>query len=221
MDAEHYFDTIFKLLKESLGQRQDELPSVSLIARENTDPYRVLISTVISLRTKDEVTLAASRRLFSLAATPFQMVTVDQGQIEQAIYPAGFYHRKAKDILAISRILIREYDGKVPPDATLLQKLPGVGIKTANLTLNLGFGIDAICVDTHVHRIANRFGWISTKSPEQSEKALQECMPKRFWIPLNELLVSYGQKICTPISPRCSLCKAFDLCPRVGVKSSR
>lgn len=221
MDAEHYFDTIFTLLKQSLGERQGDLPSVSQIARENTDPYRVLISTVISLRTKDEVTLAGSRRLFALADTAYQMIRLDLQQIERAIYPAGFYHRKARDIIAISQILIKEYDGKVPPDAALLQKLPGVGIKTANLTLNLGFGIDAICVDTHVHRIANRFGWISTKSPEQSEKALQECMPTRFWIPLNELLVSYGQKICTPVSPRCSLCKASDLCPRVGVKSSR
>ena len=149
------------------------------------------------------------------------MLKLSKEEIEKAIYPAGFYRNKAQNILAISQILIDQYEGKVPPNQQKLLELPGVGIKTANLTLNLGFGIEAICVDIHVHRISNRIGWIATKTPEESEKALQLVMPREFWIPLNEILVSFGQTICTPVSPFCSRCPIYNDCQRVGVTKSR
>ena len=149
------------------------------------------------------------------------MLQLSEDRIADLIFPAGFYRRKAMQIRQISEILVSEYDGKVPSDAGLLMQLPGVGIKTANLTLNLGFGIDAICVDCHVHQISNRLGWIETKTPEESEKALQPVMPRRFWIPLNELLVSYGQEVCTSVSPKCSMCPENRSCPKVGVTRSR
>jgi len=216
-----YWETIFSLFSSALKVRGVGLPSVSEIAETNKDPFRVLISTIISLRTKDAVTLASSNRLFSRADTPQATMELAAEEIEKLIYPAGFYKTKAKNILAISRILLEQYKGLVPSKKEQLLVLPGVGIKTANLTLNLGFGIDAICVDTHVHRISNRCGWIQTKTPEESEKALELVMPQKFWIPLNELLVSYGQQICTPVSPRCSECPIREECLKVGVTRTR
>lgn len=221
MNQEQYWDDIFSRFNEALALEGAALPSVSTIAIEKQDPFRVLISTLISLRTKDDVTLAASRRLFALADTPRRMIELSAEEVELAIYPAGFYRTKAKNILTISQILLEKYDGQVPDSQEALIALPGVGIKTANLTLNLGFGIEAICVDCHVHQIANRLGWISTATPEQSEKELQKIMPRRFWIPLNELLVTYGQHICTPVSPWCSKCPMNGRCPKVGVLKSR
>ena len=218
---EAYFDTIFSSFREVLASMGKVLPSVSLVAVELQDPFSVLISTVISLRTKDDVTLNASRRLLSKAPDAASMLRLSEDEIASLIFPAGFYKRKAIQIKSIAKTLVEEYDGKVPADAELLMKLPGVGIKTANLTLNLGFGIDAICVDCHVHQISNRLGWISTKTPEESEKVLQTIMPKRFWIPLNELLVSYGQEVCTSVSPKCSLCPENSRCPKINVTKSR
>lgn len=215
------WDHLFEKMREAVMREGKVLPSVSQIASELEDPFCVLISTLISLRTKDSVTLASSKRLFEIANTPYEMVRLSQGEIETAIYPAGFYKTKAANILTISQILIDQYGGKVPSERDLLLALPGVGIKTANLTLNLGFGIEAICVDTHVHRISNRLGWIKTKTAEQSEVALQDVMPRRFWIPLNELLVSFGQLICTPISPHCSTCPLDSECPKIGVTTRR
>ncbi len=220
MDAT-YWEELFSSFRTVLQQEGYTLPSVSLIAQQNNDPFRVLISTIISLRTKDGVTLAASQRLFSLADTPKAMVGLSRMEIEQAIYPAGFYKTKAKTIQQISSILLESYQGKVPNDQKALLSLPGVGIKTANLTLNLGFQVEAICVDCHVHQIANRLGWVATKTPEQTEQALKDIMPRSYWIPLNELLVRYGQVICTPISPFCSKCPQRDSCPKIGVKRSR
>ncbi len=221
MKDEKYWDMIFNEMKSGIDALGAGLPSVSLIAEEGKDPYRVLISTLISLRTKDEVTLAASRRLFAIADTASGMLPIDTQTIEEAIYPAGFYKRKAQNILKVSRILCEQYAGKVPDNQEALLALPGVGIKTANLTLNLGFGIDAICVDTHVHRISNRMGWIHTKTPEESEVDLQSVLPKRFWIPLNEMLVTYGQKICTPVSPHCSTCTVESICQKIDVRKHR
>jgi len=218
---EAYFDTIFSSFREVLASMGKVLPAVSLVAVELQDPFSVLISTVISLRTKDDVTLNASRRLLSKAPDAASMLRLSEDEIASLIFPAGFYKRKAIQIKSIAKTLVEEYDGKVPADAELLMKLPGVGIKTANLTLNLGFGIDAICVDCHVHQISNRLGWISTKTPEESEKVLQTIMPKRFWIPLNELLVSYGQEVCTSVSPKCSLCPENSRCPKINVTKSR
>lgn len=218
---ESYFDGIFQSFRKTLADMGKVLPAVSLVAVELQDPFSVLISTVISLRTKDDVTLKASRRLLQKAPTPESMLELSEDQISELIFPAGFYKRKAIQIKEISRTLVEKYDGKVPSDVELLMALPGVGIKTANLTLNLGFGIDAICVDCHVHQISNRLGWIKTKTPEESEKVLQTIMPKRFWIPLNELLVSYGQEVCTSVSPKCSICPECANCPKVGVSRSR
>lgn len=218
---EAYFDRIFYLFQDALKKKKRNLPSVSLIALKMNTPYTVLISTLISLRTKDDVTLAASERLFKLADTPDKMVLLSDEEIEKAIYPAGFYKRKAQNIKTISKELIEKYKGVVPSTQEELLALPGVGIKTANLTLNLGFNIDAICVDCHVHQIANRIGWIETKTPEESVVALESIMPKRFWIPLNELLVAYGQNICLSISPLCSECPIKDECKKIGIKYSR
>ncbi|MBQ7282212.1 MAG: endonuclease III [Spirochaetales bacterium] len=218
---EAYFDRIFSEFRQVLASLGKVLPAVSLVAVQKQDPFSVLISTVISLRTKDDVTLNASRRLLAEAPDPRSMLQLSEDRIADLIFPAGFYRRKAMQIRQISEILVSEYDGKVPSDAGLLMQLPGVGIKTANLTLNLGFGIDAICVDCHVHQISNRLGWIETKTPEESEKALQPVMPRRFWIPLNELLVSYGQEVCTSVSPKCSMCPENRSCPKVGVTRSR
>ena len=218
---EAYFDRIFSEFRQVLASLGKVLPAVSLVAVQKQDPFSVLISTVISLRTKDDVTLNASRRLLAEAPDPRSMLQLSEDRIADLIFPAGFYRRKAMQIRQISEILVSEYDGNVPSDAGLLMQLPGVGIKTANLTLNLGFGIDAICVDCHVHQISNRLGWIETKTPEESEKALQPVMPRRFWIPLNELLVSYGQEVCTSVSPKCSMCPENRSCPKVGVTRSR
>lgn len=218
---EQYWDEIFSSFRKAIEDEGRTLPSLSIIAGEKDDPYRVLIATILSLRTRDVVTLASSKNLFLLADTPEAMLALGLDEIEKAIYPAGFYKTKAKTIHAISEMLLSEYGGRVPSTSAELMKLPGVGIKTANLTLNLGFGIEAICVDCHVHKIANRMGWVNTKTPEQTEVALQRVMPRRFWIPLNELLVIYGQLICTSVSPWCSRCPQQQDCPKVGVKKSR
>ncbi|WP_320129041.1 endonuclease III [uncultured Sphaerochaeta sp.] len=218
---EQYWENLFLQFGETIKKEGFKLPSVSAIALEKQDPFRVLVSTIISLRTKDEVTLQASRRLFALADTPKTMLGLPPSVIEKAIYPAGFYKTKAKNLLSICEILETVHGGQVPASSEKLLSLPGVGIKTANLTLNLGFGIDAICVDCHVHQISNRLGWVKTKNAEQTEQELQKVMPRRFWIPLNELLVLYGQHICTPISPWCSKCSVQETCPKIGVKKTR
>ena len=218
---EAYFDKVFREFGDTLRKINKVIPAVSYVAITKNDPFCVLISTLLSLRTKDDVTLKASVRLLNAADTPEKMLTLSQEEIEKLIFPVGFYHTKAQRILEVSRVLQDKYNGKVPDRLDLLLALPGVGIKTANLTLNLGFGIDAICVDCHVHQISNRMGWISTKTPEESEKVLQTVMPRKYWIPLNELLVSYGQEICTSLSPKCSMCPLSSECPKVGVTKSR
>lgn len=218
---EAYFDRIFIEFRDTLNSLNKELPAVSYVAITKNDPYCVLISTLLSLRTKDDVTLKASVRLFDKADNPQAMLKLSAKEIEDLIFPTGFYRTKAQRILEVSQVLTDKYGGKVPDTVEELLALPGVGIKTANLTLNLGFGIDAICVDCHVHQISNRMGWIKTKTPEESEKVLQTVMPRRYWIPLNELLVSYGQEVCTSVSPKCSLCPENGQCPKIGVVKSR
>jgi len=213
------WEYVIEVLREN--KKGAVLPSVSDIALMNGSPYKILISTVISLRTKDKVTLEASLRLFKRAGTPGQMVLLKPEEIEKLIYPAGFYKRKAVQILKISRILLDDYNGEVPKTVEDLVKLPGVGRKTANLTLGLGYGIPALCVDTHVHRIANRLGWVKTSAPDKTETALTAILDKKYWIEINELLVIYGQTICTPVSPRCSVCRFSSFCPKTGVEKSR
>ena len=218
---ENYFDNIFTLFSDRLADFGSPLPSVSTIAEEDNDPYKVLVSTIISLRTKDAVTIEASKRLFAIAPDIRTLASLDSAVISEAIKPAGFYKRKGEQLRKIAEIIRDEYNSKVPSDMDTLLSLPGVGLKTASLVLNLGFGIDAICVDCHVHEIANRIGWVSTKTPEETEKELRRILPMRFWIPLNELLVRYGQLVCTPVSPKCSICPINDSCGKKGVEKSR
>ncbi len=196
-------------------------PVVGLIAKRTKDPYRVLISTIISLRTKDEVTDKASQRLFSLADTPYDMLKLSEEEIAKAIYPAGFYKNKAKTIKEISRKIVEEYNGKVPDSLEELLSFKGVGRKTANLVLSEGFGKPAICVDIHVHRISNRLGIVKSKNPEETEKQLMEKIPKKHWNRINDNLVAFGQSICKPISPFCSKCPVSKYCEKVGVKKHR
>ncbi|MDR1893920.1 MAG: endonuclease III [Spirochaetales bacterium] len=213
------------------------LPSVSFIAGENSgvtfpktevlgkpqdsSAFRILVSTMISLRTKDEVTLPASLRLFARASGPEEMAGLTEDEIAKLIFPAGFYRTKAANILKASQILLARHGGQVPPRREDLLALPGVGPKTASLVLSLAFGIPAICVDTHVHRVSNRLGWINTKTPPDSEAALMEILPQEHWISLNERLIFFGQQICTPLSPHCSRCPLGPDCPRIGVGRSR
>lgn len=194
-----------------------KVPAVGIVAEKTRDPYCILISCLLSLRTKDAVTDQASRRLLSRASTPGAMLHLKPEEIERLIYPVGFYRTKAKGMLEISKELLCRFEGKVPNQMEDLLSLKGVGRKTANLVMTLGFHQDGICVDTHVHRISNRLGWVKTKNPYETEKALMAVVPKKYWRILNDLLVTYGQNICRPISPKCSLCVVSKYCPRVGV----
>src|SRR5206468_12415219 len=206
-----------------LGQevRQWQEPVLGVVARESRDPFQILIACVLSLRTKDQTTTDASRRLFALASTPSTMRRLSRRRIEAAIYPVGFYRTKAKHIREICRRLLERYGGSVPDSIEELLTLPGVGRKTANLVVTIGYGKPGICVDTHVHRISNRLGYVRTRHPEETEMALRAKLPRRYWIGYNDLLVSFGQNVCTPISPRCSSCPVAMLCRRVGVKKAR
>ena len=212
-------DKIVEILKNECAKFNE--PVVSKIAGDNGNPYKILISTLLSLRTKDDVTLKASERLFKLADNPYEMVELSKEYIEKAIYPVGFYHRKAQQILDISREIIKKYNGKIPPSLEELLSLKGVGRKTANLVLSEGFGVKSIAVDTHVHRISNRIGLVKTKNPEETEFALMKVLPKKYWTIFNKLLVTLGQNICTPISPKCSICPIEPYCKKVNVLKSR
>ena len=212
---------VLKTIKLIKSQVNDcVVPSVTQIARKR-NPYQVLISCILSLRTKDKTTVQASKKLFKIADKPASMIKLDSKRIQRLIYPVGFYRNKSKVILELSRKILEDYSGKVPQSSNELLGLKGVGRKTANLVLGLGFGIPAICVDTHVHRISNRLGWVKTNSPEETELALQKIIPRRKWIELNTLLVTFGQNLCFPVSPFCSKCRVYSLCKRRGVVKSR
>ena len=189
--------------------------------RDQWGPYQILIATILSLRTKDTMTAQVAPRLFDLADNPHDMVRQSPEQIENIIYPVGFHHNKAKSILAISQQLIDDYNGTVPDDLDELLKLPGVGRKTANLVVTIGYNKPGICVDVHVHRISNRWGYIQTKTPEKTEFALRDKLPQKYWIEYNGLLVSMGQNLCTPTSPWCSKCPVIAYCDRIGVTRCR
>jgi endonuclease-3 len=196
-------------------------PAVTIVSQREGDPFKVLISCILSLRTQDKTTGAASERLFSLADTPGKMIELTPAEIENAIYPVGFYRNKTAHILGICHTLLDCYGGKVPDELDELLKLKGVGRKTANLVVTLGFGKAGICVDTHVHRICNRWGYVTTKTPEETEFALRKKLPKKYWLVINDLLVTFGQNQCTPLSPKCSSCPVYHLCDRIGIKKSR
>lgn len=197
-------------------------PAVGALAgTKKNRAFRVLVSTVISLRTKDSVTDAASRRLFEQAQTARELLKLTPLEIEKLIYPAGFYRTKAKALRAMSQQLVDEHGGQVPNDLENLLRLPGVGRKTANLVLTEGFGLPGICVDVHVHRITHRLGLLTSKNPDQTEMILREILPQDLWRPINEVLVAFGQNICQPVSPKCSECPIRVFCPRLGVVHSR
>lgn len=196
-------DTIFSRLKE-------RYPPEKFGSR---DPFRVLIATVLSQRTRDEVTDRATEKLFKKFGTCSAIASADVRDIEELIQEVGFYRIKAPRVKEIARMIDNDFKGKVPADMESLLSLPGVGRKTANCVLVYGFGMDAVAVDTHVHRISNRLGLVRTGAPEETETELRRVLPKRHWRNMNELLVRFGQDICRPVGPKCSLCPISDLCP--------
>ena len=202
--------TNIEKLMQVLKERYQDKTSALMDVSTRKDPFLTLISCLLSLRTKDEVTAKASERLFTLAKTPEEMLNLKKEKIEAAIYPVGFYKRKAEQILDICRVLVEKYDSCVPDEIEELLKLKGVGRKTANIVITMGYNKPGVAVDTHVHRISNRLGLVSTKSPNQTEFALRKTLPKRYWIVFNDLLVMHGKTICTPISPKCSICPIIE-----------
>lgn len=211
---------ILSILKKEIHKWK--VPAVGVIADNAVDrPFGTLVSTILSLRTKDAVTEAASHRLLECAPTPQILASLPIPKIEQLIFPVGFYHTKAKHLKKTCQILLDDYAGKVPRSMDALLRFPGVGRKTANLVLTVGFGDYGICVDTHVHRISNIWGFVQTKTPEETEFALRKKLPKRHWKTYNDILVTFGQNLCLPVSPWCSKCPIGQYCPRIGLKRSR
>lgn len=209
---------VFRLIKKRVSKFQT--PSVTMFSISKS-PYKVLISCILSLRTKDKTTIEASNRLFNVAVAPQDMIKLTAKKIEKLIYPVGFYRNKARAILNLSRKIMNNFNGRVPCSINDLLSLSGVGRKTANLVLGLGFGIPAICVDTHVFRIANRLGWVKTNSPEETEVSLTKIFPKKVWIDLNTVLVAFGQNLCVPVSPFCHNCPVAGFCKKSGVTRNR
>jgi len=210
---------VIKLLKVAMRDLPD--PSITLVGKKYKSPFLVLISCLLSLRTRDETTLPASERLFARADTMQGMLKIPVAEIQKLIYPVGFYKTKAVRIHEICEDLIHRFGAQVPDDLELLLTLKGVGRKTANLVLTEGFGKQGICVDTHVHRISNRLGYIKTSNPEETEFALRKKLPQKYWIEYNALLVTWGQNVCKPISPICSTCPVENICQRVNVMVNR
>jgi len=214
-----------KWREKTLSDPTEEDTAITTIAEEYEEgpgkPWAILVSTILSLRTKDEVTRVASRRLLEKAPGPERLLALGLDEIAALAYPAGFYRTKAASLVKIANILLEKYDGQVPADLDALLCLPGVGRKTANLVITEAFGMYGICVDIHVHRICNRAGWICTKTPDKTETALREKLPKKYWKRINGLLVLYGQNLCRPQSPFCSRCVISAHCLRLGVDRSR
>ena len=204
-------DEIVKTLEEAKQPQSDFVKLMDSFK----NPYLVLIACILSLRTNDKTTYPATLRMLKLADTPQKMMNVSVEDLEKAIYPVGFYKNKAGQIVELSKEIVEKYDGKVPDSIEALCKFRGVGRKTANLVMSLGFNEPAICVDVHVHRIFNRLGYIKTKNPEETEFALREKLPKKYWIPINTLLVTHGQNICKPQKPKCDICPIASYCAKI------
>lgn len=207
---------VIRILKKEI--RQWPVPA---LGHYTDSPFTVLISCILSLRTKDQTTTAASERLFEVAATPEALVEIPPSDIEQYIYPVSFYRVKARTIREISTQLLERSEGQVPDNLDDLLRLPGVGRKTANIVVTLAFSKPGIAVDIHVHRICNRLGYVSTKTPDETEMALRSKLHRRYWLVLNDLLVTFGQNLCKPVSPHCSICPIWRYCDRAGVELSR
>ncbi|MHA1979250.1 MAG: endonuclease III domain-containing protein [Candidatus Hodarchaeales archaeon] len=226
---EEEIDAVLTALEKATSSLQD--PLVTNLSKTKQDPFQILIATILSLRTKDETTYKASRSLFEVATTPAEILQISTEELEKIIYPVGFYRRKAETIRNICQRLLEEYDGKVPSSLSELLSFKGVGRKTANLVVTMGFGKPGICVDVHVARITQRIGIIPIKGEKDGkavfhdadrvEMMLREILPRKWWIPINDILVRWGQNICTPTSPKCSQCPIFAQCLRMGVTKSR
>ncbi len=213
------FKEMIRILKKHL---KDDVPAVTKIAkRERKDPFLILVGTLLSLRTKDELTEKVMERLVKRARTPEALLKIPADELENLIYPVGFYRNKSKVLKNIARIITDTYKGIVPDSIDELLTIKGVGRKTANLVVTEAYGKPGICVDTHVHRISNRIGAVATKTPHQTEDALRKILPKQYWIIYNALLVTFGKRICSPLSPRCSQCPIAHLCARKGVAEHR
>ncbi len=217
LDGRHRIDPVMQTLARAIDGL--ELPAVEKISEsQKQDPFQVLISTLLSARTQDATTLAASTRLFARARTPEAVAKLTVRQIEKLIFPVGFYRTKAVYVRDAAKMLLSKFDGKVPGTLEQMVTLPGVGRKTANLVMILAFQSDEnICVDIHVHRISNRLGWVRTRTPEETELALYRVMPQRWWPLVNQYLVTWGQNVCRPVYPRCQACVLVTMCGRVGV----
>ncbi|MBR9690143.1 endonuclease III [Candidatus Woesearchaeota archaeon] len=212
-------DKIYEILKKEVKNYQ--VPVVDLIQIQTNNPFKVLVATILSARTKDEVTTNACKKLFEKVKKPQDLDKLTQKQIEEIIFPVGFFHNKARFLKQLPKVLRKEFRGNIPDTVEELVKLPGVGKKTANLVVAVAFDKPAVCVDTHVHTIMNRLGYVKTKSPDETEKVLRKKLPKRYWTTFNSIFVAYGQNTCVPISPFCSRCVVNTYCKRVGVKRSR
>ncbi|MFX0170384.1 MAG: endonuclease III domain-containing protein [Candidatus Hodarchaeota archaeon] len=222
-------DAILTKLSQATKELND--PIVTQISKVKRDPFRILITTILSLRTKDEMTYKASHQLFMHADSPEKMIQIPREEIEQIIYPVGFYRKKAETIHAICKRLVDEYQGRVPDSLEELLSFKGIGRKTANLVITMGYGKPGICVDTHVARITQRIGIVQIKGERDTklvfhdadkvEMILRGILPKKWWIPINDILVTWGQNICTPISPKCTLCVINDVCLKKGVEKHR
>ncbi len=210
---------IIKRLRAEYAKKK--APIVTLMAVQTRQPYKVLASCILSLRTQDATTAGASKRLFRLAPNVRALARAKVEQVERAIYPVGFYKTKAPQLVAMAGRIVGEFGGRVPDDIDTLLTFKGVGRKTANLVVTAAYGKPGICVDTHVHRISNIWGYVETTTPEETETALREKLPRRYWLEINDLLVSYGQTQCRPASPICSSCVIAKWCPRIGVTRSR
>ena len=200
----------------------DDVPAITKISqKEKSDPYLVLIGTLLSLRTKDEMTEKAMKKLTKKAKTPQELLKIPEEELQKLIYPVGFYRNKSRTLRDVSEIIIDKYDGQVPDSIDELLTIKGVGRKTANLVITEGFGKPGICVDTHVHRISNRLGIVSTKNPHETEESLRKVLPGQYWIIYNTLLVTFGKRVCKPISPLCSTCLLSRICKKTGVGRHR
>lgn len=210
------FEEVYQILKQHF--EQFKTPIIDLMAVQNDSPYRVLVATILSTRTKDEVTAKSSKRLFEVADNFDELEKLSEKEIADLIFPVGFYNEKAKNLKQIPKIIREKFAGQIPQTIDELLELPGVGRKVANLILIIAFKIPAMCVDTHVHRIFNRLGYIKTKNPTETEFALRKKLPEKYWMTINGYMVSYGQDICKPISPKCDICKISEYCKKIGVK---
>lgn len=204
----------YKEIFDKIGEKLEGNPHLDDLSREKTDPFKILISTILSARTRDTNTRKVTKRLFKKFSTPKEIADADIEMLEDLVYETGFFRQKAKRIKETSRIIHEKYEDKVPTDFKKLIKLPGVGRKTANCTLAYAFDIPAICVDTHVHRISNRLGWVHTKRPKDTEKKLKENIPKELWNRINRLFVRFGQQICLPNNPKHDICPVEDICAK-------